>query len=139
MGESVTEGSIVEWRVRPGDWIEEGATLVDVTTDKVDVEVPAPVAGIVARLLAAEGATVAVGTTIAEIDPAATKPAGAPASAAAPAIAPAAAKPAPAPVKAAAPPAPSKQPGAASHRARRLAERERLDLGRIPGTGPDGL
>ena len=42
MGESVTEGSIVEWRVKPGQWIEAGATLVDVTTDKVDVEVPAP-------------------------------------------------------------------------------------------------
>ena len=37
MGESVTEGSIVEWRVKPGQWIDAGATLVDVTTDKVDV------------------------------------------------------------------------------------------------------
>jgi len=42
MGESVTEGSIVEWRVKPGQWIDQGETLVDVTTDKVDVEVPAP-------------------------------------------------------------------------------------------------
>ena len=59
MGESVTEGSIVEWRVKPGQWIDAGATLVDVTTDKVDVEVPAPAAGVVTSLAAEEGATVA--------------------------------------------------------------------------------
>ncbi len=40
MGESVSEGSIVEWRKKVGDWVDEGETLVDITTDKVDVEVP---------------------------------------------------------------------------------------------------
>src|ERR1700685_465842 len=59
MGESVTEGSIVEWRVKPGQWIDEGATLVDVTTDKVDVEVPAPASGTVTQLFAGEGAALA--------------------------------------------------------------------------------
>ncbi|GAC1309795.1 MAG: hypothetical protein NVSMB21_16820 [Vulcanimicrobiaceae bacterium] len=72
MGESVTEGSIVEWRVKPGDWIEAGAALVDVTTDKVDVEVPAPATGRVVTLAAEEGATIAVGALLAEIDTSAT-------------------------------------------------------------------
>jgi 2-oxoglutarate dehydrogenase E1 component len=137
MGESVTEGSIVEWRVKPGQWIDAGATLVDVTTDKVDVEVPAPASGVVASLAAPEGSTVNVGALLAEIDTAATRPDGAPApapaAASAPATAPNVAAPGPA--------APAAAPGAAraSHRAQRLAEREHLDLRTIAGTGPDGL
>ena len=85
MGESVTEGSIVEWRVKAGEWIDEGSTLVDVTTDKVDVEVPAPASGVVTAVAADEGATVAVGALLVEIDTAAAKPDGSPASATAPA------------------------------------------------------
>ncbi len=72
MGESVAEGSIVEWRVKPGQWVEQGATLVDVTTDKVDVEVPAPVSGVV-KAARGEGETVAVGAALAEIDPSASE------------------------------------------------------------------
>jgi len=68
MGESVTEGSIVEWRKRVGDQVSEGDTLVDVTTDKVDVEVPATAAGVITKLFGKEGDTVAVGATLAEID-----------------------------------------------------------------------
>jgi multifunctional 2-oxoglutarate metabolism enzyme len=68
MGESVTEGSIVEWRKRVGDTVSEGDTLVDVTTDKVDVEVPATAAGVITQLFGKEGDTVAVGATLAEID-----------------------------------------------------------------------
>ena len=84
MGESVTEGSIVEWRKAVGQWVDAGETLVDVTTDKVDVEVPATAAGVVRAIHGAEGDTVAVGTVLAEIDTTAEKPAGgAPAPAAA--------------------------------------------------------
>ncbi len=133
MGESVTEGSIVEWRVKPGDWVEAGATLVDVTTDKVDVEVPAPATGVVRTLLAADGATVSVGAALAEIDTSASRPDGAPpapkagAGAAAPtALAPKAT-------------ASASHGGEASQRAKRLADRERLDLSNITGSGPDGL
>ena len=68
MGESVTEGSIVEWRAKVGDFVAEGDTLVEVTTDKVDVEIPATASGVVTKLLAAEGATIAVGTPLVEID-----------------------------------------------------------------------
>src|SRR5215467_12838431 len=68
MGESVTEGSIVEWRKRVGEYVAEGDPLVEVTTDKVDVEVPATVSGVVTKILASEGQTVAVGSALAEID-----------------------------------------------------------------------
>jgi len=138
MGESVSEGSIVEWRAHVGQWIEAGATLVEVTTDKVDVEVPAPLSGLVTKVLASEGATVAVGAALAEIDPAGEKPADVPAAEKS-------AEPkAPSP---AAPAVPSKNGsavvgkpgGAATHQARRLAEREHLDLSTIRGTGPDAL
>ncbi|MBC5810968.1 MAG: multifunctional oxoglutarate decarboxylase/oxoglutarate dehydrogenase thiamine pyrophosphate-binding subunit/dihydrolipoyllysine-residue succinyltransferase subunit [Candidatus Eremiobacteraeota bacterium] len=137
MGESVTEGSIVEWRVKPGQWIEEGATLVDVTTDKVDVEVPSPSAGLVKSVLAAEGATVAVGAPLAEIDTSAEKPAAGAAS-------PAASQPVLEPVAngAAKPPPPNGAAptgGAVSYRARRLAERDHLDVASISGSGPEGL
>jgi 2-oxoglutarate dehydrogenase E1 component len=73
MGESVTEGSITGWRKAVGDRVEAGEPLVDVTTDKVDVEVPAPASGKLARILAADGATVPVGTPLAEIDTSATE------------------------------------------------------------------
>ena len=68
MGESVTEGSIVEWRKRVGEFVAEGDALVDVTTDKVDVEVPATASGVITQILAGEGDTVSVGSVLAEID-----------------------------------------------------------------------
>ena len=137
MGESVTEGSIVEWRVMPGQWIEAGETLVDITTDKVDVEVPAPAAGVVKTLLAEEGATLAVGAGLAEIDTAAPKPEGAAQAAPAPrADSPKPQNPLPSP---AATNGASRTGGAASYGARRLAEREQLDITKIAGSGPDGL
>jgi pyruvate/2-oxoglutarate dehydrogenase complex dihydrolipoamide acyltransferase (E2) component len=71
MGISVSEGTILEWRKQPGDWVEADETLADVTTDKVDVEIPSPASGRIARLVAETGETVAVGDTIAEIDEAA--------------------------------------------------------------------
>ena len=90
MGESVTEGSIVEWRKKVGQWVDEGDTIVDVTTDKVDVEVPSTASGVITALHGAEGDTVAVGTVLVEIDTSAAKPA---ADAAAPAPHPPPAKP----------------------------------------------
>jgi 2-oxoglutarate decarboxylase len=161
MGESVTEGSIVEWRVKPGQWIEKDATLVDVTTDKVDVEIPAPASGIVTTLAADEGASVDVGGLLAEIDTAAAPPADGAAAVSAPAAKPAASAapktgnaatpepPTPASYGAAgsaasagAPPTKSRngaQSGVASHRAQRLAERAHVDLHDVAGTGPGGM
>ncbi len=151
MGESVTEGSIVEWRIKVGQWIDEGETLVDVTTDKVDVEVPSTAAGVIAAIHGGEGDTIAVGAVLVEIDTTAAKPAGA-----ASAPAPAAAKPAGAEPTLVTPSgygsagsaaAPAETPGngsgalsgVVSHHAQRLADRLHLDLSTLKGTGPGGL
>src|SRR6476661_2509673 len=67
MGESVTEGTVLEWRKQEGDRIEADEILVEVSTDKVDAEVPSPVSGTIAKIHAAEGETVEVGAVLAEI------------------------------------------------------------------------
>ena len=68
MGISVSEGTILEWRKQPGDWVEADETIADVTTDKVDVEIPSPASGRLAKVIAAVGDSVPVGEAIAEID-----------------------------------------------------------------------
>src|SRR3954453_14614140 len=67
MGESVTEGTVLEWHKQEGDRVEADEVLVEVSTDKVDAEVPAPASGTVAKIHAAEGDTVQVGAVLAEI------------------------------------------------------------------------
>jgi 2-oxoglutarate decarboxylase len=69
MGESVSEGIVSRWLKAVGDTVDEGEPLVEVTTDKVDVEVPAPTSGRLSEIVAAEGETVAVGATLAVIAP----------------------------------------------------------------------
>jgi 2-oxoglutarate dehydrogenase complex dihydrolipoamide succinyltransferase (E2) component len=71
MGVSVAEGTIVEWTKRPGDWVERDETVCLVTTDKIDVEIPSPAAGRLAKVLVEAGEEVAVGTPLAELDSAA--------------------------------------------------------------------
>src|SRR5579884_196428 len=66
-GESVSEGTILEWRVAVGDAIRASDTIVEISTDKVDVELPAPATGTVSEILVAEGDTVTVGQVIARI------------------------------------------------------------------------
>jgi 2-oxoglutarate dehydrogenase E1 component len=66
-GESVTEGTILEWQVKVGDYIKVDDTIVEISTDKVDVELPAPASGTVTEILAEEGETVTVGQVIARI------------------------------------------------------------------------
>jgi 2-oxoglutarate dehydrogenase dihydrolipoamide succinyltransferase (E2 component) len=68
MGISVAEGTILEWRKRPGDWVEADETICDASTDKVDVEIPSPAAGRLERILVEPGETVGVGTVLAELD-----------------------------------------------------------------------
>jgi 2-oxoglutarate dehydrogenase E1 component len=67
MGESVTEGTVLEWRKQEGERVEADEVLVEVSTDKVDAEVPAPTSGTVVKIHAAEGETVPVGAVLAEI------------------------------------------------------------------------
>jgi 2-oxoglutarate dehydrogenase E2 component (dihydrolipoamide succinyltransferase) len=164
LGESVTEGTITKWFKAVGDSVAEDEVLFEVSTDKVDSEVPSPVGGVLTEIRVAEGDTVDVGTVIAVVGDGAAAPAPAPAAAApapepepapapvveaAPAPAPAPAAPAPAPVAAPAPtpvptPAPAATPAAAtagqvlSPIVRRLITDYGLDASRIVGTGPDG-
>jgi pyruvate/2-oxoglutarate dehydrogenase complex dihydrolipoamide acyltransferase (E2) component len=111
MGVSVADGTVIEWRKRPGDWIEADEPICDVSTDKVDVEVPSPATGRVAELLVEPGTNVEVGTVLATID--------------------AAAKPGEAHVDEG--PAPVITPVV-----RRIAEREGIDLAKVEGTGRRG-
>src|ERR1700751_2609996 len=67
MGDSVVEGTILEWHKQEGDSIETDETLVEISTDKVDAEVPSPVSGTIVKLYAAEGDTIGVGSPLAEI------------------------------------------------------------------------
>src|SRR4051794_28619930 len=69
MGDSVSEGTILEWHKQEGDQVSEDETLVEISTDKVDAEVPAPTAGTIVKIHAAEGDTVNVGAILAEIAP----------------------------------------------------------------------
>jgi len=68
LGESLTEGTIIKWHKKPGDKVKKDETLLEISTDKVDSEIPSPATGIVTKLLFEEQKTVAVRTVIAEID-----------------------------------------------------------------------
>jgi pyruvate dehydrogenase E2 component (dihydrolipoamide acetyltransferase) len=103
LGESVTEGTVTRWLKQVGDRVEADEPLLEVSTDKVDTEIPSPVAGVLLEIKVAEDETVPVGAGLAVVGTAGA-PAAAPVPAAAPA--PAAAPPAPPPPPAAAPPPP---------------------------------
>ena len=68
MGESVTEGTVLEWLVGEGDAVEEGQTIVEVSTDKVDAEVPATADGVITKIHVGPDETIAVGKPLADID-----------------------------------------------------------------------
>ena len=119
LGETVTEGTITRWMKAVGDAVERDEPLFEVSTDKVDSEVPSPAAGVLSEILVPEGETVDVGVKLAVIGdgagatPADDAPVAAAAESAAPAPAPAA-TPAPAPAPAPAPPAPAPAPAPAA-------------------------
>jgi 2-oxoglutarate dehydrogenase E2 component (dihydrolipoamide succinyltransferase) len=147
VGESVTTGVIANWLVQPGEWVDRDQTVLELETDKVTMEVPAPAAGVLKSHAFKAGDEVQVGASVGEIDESASKPAGA-AKPAANAEAKADAKPEPkAPAPSAAPaatavaasPAPSSNGDArATPVARKLADEHHLDLSKLHGTGPGG-
>src|SRR5258708_4498556 len=108
MGESIFEGTITKWLKKPGDKVERDEPLFEISTDKVDAEIPSPTAGVLKEIKVKEGQTVPINTVVATID-------GAGAAAAAPAqtapAAPAARTEVPKPAVAAPPPAPAPRPG----------------------------
>ncbi len=75
MGESVSEGTILEWSKEVGDSVEEDETIVEISTDKVDAEMPSPAAGTITEILAGPGDTVEVGQVIARMSAGAGAPA----------------------------------------------------------------
>src|SRR6266404_5227748 len=153
MGESIFEGTITKWLKKPGDKVERDEPLFEISTDKVDAEIPSPSAGVLKEIKIGEGQTVPIQTIVAVIDgagsAAASAPAQAPAKAApAPAPTPATAKPAapaPAPAAPAAAPAASAASSSSSTErihssplVRRLAKEHGVDLSAIEGTGAGG-
>src|SRR5262245_48038377 len=166
MGESVAEGTIVRWIKKVGDTVERDEPLFEISTDKVDAEIPSPAAGVLTEIRANEGQTVEVNTVVAVIGEAGAQPAAPPAAqkpveatvpkpvaAPAPAYAPApaeypAAAPAPAPPQ---PPAPTRPATAAaapepefdratrsSPLVRKIAREHNVDISQIRGTGISG-
>ena len=150
LGETVTEGTIIRWMKRVGDEVRRDEPLFEISTDKVDSEVPSPAAGVLTEVVVPEGATVEVGTLLAVISDSAAAPAAAapePAPAAVPAPPPAAPAPAAAP-----PPAPElatpdmtpehaeerSQPRLLSPVVRRLVNEHGLDVSTIEGSGVGG-
>ena len=157
LGETVTEGTITRWFKKVGDTIAADEPLFEVSTDKVDTEVPSPIAGVLTEIRVAEGETVAVGTVIAVVGGAGAAPAPTPAPVAAPAPAPVVAPaPVPAPVPVATPaptpapapapvaaPAPTPAPVAQSNKllspvVRRLVNDHGINIDALQGTGPGG-
>lgn len=153
MGESIAEGTLTRWFKKPGESVKRDEPLFEISTDKVDAEIPSPGDGVLEKIVVEEGTTVEVNTIVAILGdgngvaaPAAAAPAEKPAAeskpaAAAPAPAPAAATPAPA----AAAPAPSSSPSAdpqtvrSSPLVRRIAREHGIgDLSQVPGTGLGG-
>jgi pyruvate dehydrogenase E2 component (dihydrolipoamide acetyltransferase) len=157
MGESIVEGTLTKWLKKPGDRVERDEPLFEISTDKVDTEIPAPSAGVLAEVMVEEGKTVAINTVVARIDesgdgkvaaappkpvetakpkaPPAPEPvAEPPATAAAPAVPAAAAAPA-APAPAA---APEEVAGPLSPLVRKMAREYNIDLRQVKGTGAGG-
>ncbi|OZI57362.1 2-oxoglutarate dehydrogenase complex dihydrolipoyllysine-residue succinyltransferase [Bordetella genomosp. 4] len=134
LSESVSEATLLTWKKQAGAAVEADEILIEIETDKVVLEVPAPASGVLAEIVEADGATVASGQLIAKIDTAAqaaAAPAAAPkAEAAAPAAAPAA--------PAAAAPASSGSAGIASPAASKILAEKGVDAASVAGTGRDG-
>ena len=154
LGESVTEGTVTRWLKKVGDSVAADEPLVEISTDKVDTEIPSPAAGTLLSITAEEDVTVLVGGELGKIGTAGATPAAAPAPPPAPVAAPTPpptpppapkAEPTPAPAPATAP-APAPQPVAATDDAgpyvtplvRKLAAENGIDLASITGTGVGG-
>jgi len=152
MGVSVSEGTITRWLKQPGEPIAADEPLLEISTDKVDTEVPSPGSGVLQQILVQEGETVEVGTRLAVIAPEGAAPAPEPVAAEPPPAAapePVAApepEPAPAPEPVAAAPEPAPAPAGngdlgksfVSPVVARIAGEHGVDVSKVPGTGRDG-
>ncbi|MBV8842157.1 MAG: 2-oxo acid dehydrogenase subunit E2 [Bryobacterales bacterium] len=151
MGESIVEGMLTKWLKQPGEHVERDEPLFEISTDKVDTEIPSPSSGTLAEVVVQEGQTVAINAVVGRIQDgmgaAAAPNASAPARSAAPAPAPPATAPPPAAAPATAAAAPPPQPAAApadettgplSPLVRKMARENNIDLSKVRGTGAGG-
>jgi 2-oxoglutarate dehydrogenase E2 component (dihydrolipoamide succinyltransferase) len=133
MGESITEGTITKWLKKVGDTVQRDEPIFEISTDKVDAEIPSPVAGVLSEIKVPEGSTVTINTVVAVIGGASGRPAAA-AAAATPAAA--------AATPAAAPATPSTAVAGERVRSsplvRKIAKENNVDLTQVPGTGASG-
>src|ERR1039457_2769357 len=143
MGESIFEGTITKWLKKPGDKVQRDEPLFEISTDKVDAEIPAPASGILQEIKVSEGSTVQVNTVVGVIGDASGASATAPAKAAPPA--PPAAAPASAKKETLAPPPTASAPDEeedsdvrSSPLVRKLAREHNVDLATVSGTGTGG-
>jgi pyruvate dehydrogenase E2 component (dihydrolipoamide acetyltransferase) len=134
MGESITEGTITKWLKKVGDNVQRDEPIFEISTDKVDAEIPSPVAGILTEIKVKEGATVQINTIVAVIGGGAGKAAAAAPSA--PAAAPAASAPAASAATTAA--ASTTDRVRSSPLVRKIAKENDVDLAQVPGTGSAG-
>lgn len=146
MGESIVEGTLTRWLKKPGDRVERDEPLFEISTDKVDTEIPSPAAGTLQEVLVEEGKTVGISTVVARIDDGggAAQPAAQPApeAAAPPPPPPSAAAPGP-PAEAVAPAPPhveepAEPTGPLSPLVRRMAREHSIDLTKVKGSGAGG-
>lgn len=137
MGESVAEGTVVRWMKKPGERVERDEPLLEISTDKVDAEIPSPAAGVLRRILVKENETVEVNTVIAEIDG---EGGGDSHAAGEAAVDPGAAGLAEGPAETAGPdefvePPPDTRKVRSSPLVRKMAQEHKIDLAQVTGTG----
>src|ERR1700686_2413830 len=137
LGESVTEATIGKWFKQPGDAVAVDEALVELETDKVTIEVPAPTAGVLSEIVAKDGETVAVGALLGQINQGAGAPAPA-AKAAEPAKVPPPPPPKPAAASAPQPPKVAAADAPLAPSVRRLGTETGIAPASVPGTGKDG-
>jgi pyruvate dehydrogenase E2 component (dihydrolipoamide acetyltransferase) len=135
MGESITEGTITKWLKKVGDTVQRDEPIFEISTDKVDAEIPSPASGVLSEIKVPEGSTVTINTVVAVIGGGAGKSA-APAAAAPKASAPAAAAPVATPASAAA--AAEGDRVRSSPLVRKIAKDNNVDLTQVAGTGASG-
>lgn len=138
MGESIFEGTITKWLKQVGDKVEVDEPLFEISTDKVDAEIPSPAAGVVSEIKVPAGTTTQINTVVAVIGGAAQAGAAAPAPTATPTAAPSVAAPAPVATQAAAAPAASAEHVRSSPLVRKIARENNVDLARVAGSGAGG-
>ena len=140
MGESIFEGTLTKWLKKPGDKVERDEALFEISTDKMDSEIPSPAAGILQEVLVKEGQTVQINTVVAIIGDGTTKPSAQASPEAKPEAAPSPSQPAPAAPAVAPPPEPPVHEDVSdrvpnSPLVRRIAKEHGIDLAALAGKG----